>query len=278
MSYDEVLYDAIDGIATITMNRPEKLNAWTRVMEREVREAMVEASRDEAVRVIVLGGAGRGFCAGADMSGLSLAGDRATRESETRRIQAEIGPIPGGLDLPDDFSHRASYFPTVPKPVIAAVNGPAAGIGMIMALFCDIRLASQSAFFTTAFARRGLVAEHGVGWMLTRLIGLQGALDLLLSARRVTAEEALRLGLVTAVYPDESFGEQVRAYAETLAKQVSPRSLRVMKQQLYRGLSQRLSEAIELGYEEMAASFDSEDFKEGVAHFVEKRPPAFTGR
>lgn len=278
MSYEEILYNAQDGIATITLNRADKLNAWTRVMEREVREAMIEASRDETVRVIVLTGAGRGFCAGADMGGLSLAGDPTTRDSETRRIQTEIGPIPGGLDLPDDFGHRASYFATVPKPIIAAVNGPAAGIGMIMALFCDVRLAAETAFFTTAFARRGLVAEHGVGWMLTHLIGLQGALDLLLTARRVPADEARRLGLVAETYPEESFREQVHGYAQMLATQVSPRSTRVMKQQLYRGLSQSLHEAIELGYEEMAASFDSEDFKEGVAHFVEKRAPAFTGR
>jgi len=278
MSYEEILYAAEDGIATITLNRPDKLNAWTRVMEREVREAMVAASHDDAVRVIILTGAGRGFCAGADMGGLQLAGDRSTRDSATRRVQTEIGPIPGGLDLPEDFGHRASYFPTVPKPVIAAVNGPAAGIGMIMTLYCDVRLASEKAFFTTAFARRGLVAEHGVGWMLAQLIGLQGALDLLLSARRLTAAEALRLGLVAETYAEGEFDEKVRAYAEMLATLASPRSMRVIKQQLYQGLRQNLGEAIERGYEEMALSFDSEDFKEGVAHFVEKRAPAFTGR
>jgi len=230
------------------------------------------------VRAIVLTGAGRGFCAGADMGGLQLAGDASTRNAEVRRIQVEIGPIPNGLDLPKGFHHRASYFPTVPKPIVAAVNGPAAGIGMIMALFCDVRLAAESAFFTTAFSRRGLVAEHGVGWMLTRLIGQQGALDLLLSARRVQADEAKSLGLVAQVFSDDSFMDNVRAYAEMLATQCSPRSMRVMKQQLYRGMGDGLDEAIEEGYVEMAASFESEDFKEGVAHFVERRQPAFTGR
>jgi len=278
MSYQHILYGVDGAVATITLNRPDKLNAWTRTMEREVREAMVAATEDDRVRAIVLTGAGRGFCAGADMGALQLAGDEATRNAEVRRIQVEVGPIPNGLDLAKDFHHRASYFPTVPKPVIAAVNGPAAGIGMIMALFCDVRLAAESAFFTTAFARRGLVAEHGVGWMLTRLVGLQGALDLMLSARRLSAAEAKAMGLVAATYPDEGFLGEVRGYAEMLASLSSPRSMRVMKQQLYRGMGDGLDEAIEEGYVEMAASFESEDFKEGVAHFVERRKPTFTGR
>lgn len=274
MGLQDILYESRDNIATITLNRPDKLNAWTRTMEREVREAMIWASEDDGVRVIVLTGAGRGFCAGADMSLLSGIQDGGGE----RKFETEAGPIPGGLALPDDFSRRYSYFPTVPKPIIGAINGPAAGLGMVMALYTDIRLASASAMFTTAFSRRGLIAEHGISWMLPQLIGLQGALDLLLSARKVTAPEALRLGLVAQVFPEESFEDEVRAYAAELASLASPRSMRVMKSQLYKARFQSLGEATETANEEMVESFESEDFREGVAHFLEKRAPAFTGR
>jgi enoyl-CoA hydratase/carnithine racemase len=274
MGVQEILYENTEGVATITLNRPDKLNAWTRVMEREVREAMVWATEDDAVRVIVLTGAGRGFCAGADMSLLSGIQD----DGGERHFEVETGPIPGGLALPEDFSRRYSYFPTVPKPIIGALNGPVAGLGMVMALYTDIRLASESVMFTTAFSRRGLIAEHGISWMLPQLIGLQGALDLLLSARKVTAAEALRLGLVSQVFPEESFRDEVHAYAREIATLASPRSMRVMKSQLYKAQFQSLGQATETADDEMVGSFDSEDFKEGVAHFLEKRAPAFTGR
>jgi enoyl-CoA hydratase/carnithine racemase len=166
----------------------------------------------------------------------------------------------------------------VPKPIIAAVNGPCAGLGMVMALYADIRFAADEAFFTTAFARRGLIAEHGIDYMLPHLIGLPNAMDLLLSARKVSATEAHRIGLVNQVFPLASFMDDVRAYAGDLARMISPRSMRVMKEQLYRTLTHGLGEAIEIANREMVKSFDSEDFKEGVAHFMEKRAPAFTGR
>ncbi len=274
MDAQEILYESREGVATITLHRPDKLNAWTRVMEREVRQAMTEATADDGVRVIVLTGAGRGFCAGADMSLLSGIQD----DGGERQYETETGPIPGGLALPDDFARRYSYFPTVPKPIIGAINGATAGLGMVMALYTDIRLASESAMFTTAFARRGLIAEHGMSWMLPQLIGLQGALDLLLSARKVSAPEALRLGLVAQVFPEASFRDEVGAYARELASLASPRSMRVMKEQLYKAQFQSLAEATATADEAMVGSFESEDFKEGVAHFLEKRVPAFTGR
>ncbi len=276
MSYHDILYDVADGIATITLNRPDKLNAWTRVMEREVRDALGAASDDQAVRVIILTGAGRGYCAGADMAALSEITDSASRERPEDRVP--VGPIDGGLDVAKDFFRRNSYYPTVPKPIIAAINGPCAGIGLVLTLYADLRFASDRAVFTTAFARRGLIAEHGISWMLPRLIGVANALDLLLSARRVGAEEALRLGLVNQVFPAERFMDEVRAYARELATMVSPRSMRVIKQQVYNALFQTLDEAIAVGDREMVKSFDSEDFQEGVRHFVEKRAPAFTGR
>ena len=277
--YQDILYDVDDHVATITLNRPDKLNAWTRQMEAEVRRAMADAAGDADARVIVLTGAGRGFCAGADMSllqGVESTTDEARAAADRAAMAAS--PIPDALDLPEDFSLRYTYFPSVPKPIIAAVNGPCAGLGMVMALYADIRFAADEAFFTTAFARRGLIAEHGIDYMLPRLVGLPNALDLLLSARKVSANEAHRIGLVNQVFPLASFMDDVRAYAGDLARAVSPRSMRVMKEQLYRTLARRLGEAVEIGNREMVKSFDSEDFKEGVAHFIEKRTPAFTGR
>ena len=276
MGYEQILYEAKDRIATVTLNRPEKLNAWTGVMGREVRQAMDEAARDESVRVVILTGAGRGFCAGADMqllSGIVDAG--ALREG------AE-GPAPaapaGGEPVRADFRGPYAYFPTVPKPIIAALNGATAGLGLVISLYCDLRIAADTAVFTTAFSRRGLIAEHGVSWMLPRLVGLQHGLDLLLSARKISAAEALAMGLVSQVRPVASLMDDVRAYAREMADLVSPRSIRVMKRQIWEAQFQSLAEATAVAGEEMTGSFTSEDFREGVAHFVEKRPPRFTGR
>lgn len=285
MPYEQILYEVQDHIATVTLNRPDRLNAWTSVMEREVRAAMTEATADEAVRVIILTGAGRGFCAGADMGGLNQASQNTPKSgSLTNRVAAMraeayvSGPVPGGLELPQAFAYRHAYFPTVPKPIIAAINGPAAGVGLIVSLYADLRFASQAAVFTTAFARRGLVAEHGIDWILPRIVGLPNAIDLLLSARKITAEEALQMGLVNKVFARESFMAEVRAYALELATLVSPRSMRVMKQQLFRAQNLDFGAAVHASIPDVVESLGSEDFKEGVAHFVEQRKPNFPGR
>jgi enoyl-CoA hydratase/carnithine racemase len=275
MGYEQILYEVKDRVATVTLNRPDKLNAWTAVMGREVRQAMDEAARDEAVRVIVLTGAGRGFCAGADMqmlSGIVGAGRQEPGESGATREPA------GDPAIRPDFRGPYAYFPLVPKPIIAALNGATAGLGLVVSLYCDLRIAADTAVFTTAFSRRGLIAEHGVSWILPRLVGLQHGLDLLLSARKITAAEALAMGLVAQVKPAATLQEDVRAYARELADLVSPRSLRVMKRQIWEAQFQSLAEATAVGEEEMRRSFTAEDFKEGVAHFVEKRAPRFTGR
>jgi enoyl-CoA hydratase/carnithine racemase len=275
MGYEQILYEVKDRVATITLNRPDKLNAWTAVMGREVRQAMDEAARDEAVRVIVLTGAGRGFCAGADMqllSGIVGAGRQEPGESAAAREPT------GDPAIRPDFRGPYAYFPLVPKPIIAALNGATAGLGLVVSLYCDLRIAADTAVFTTAFSRRGLIAEHGVSWILPRLVGLQHGLDLLLSARKITAGEALAMGLVAQVKPAATLQEDVRAYARELADLVSPRSLRVMKRQIWEAQFQSLAEATAVGDEEMRRSFTAEDFKEGVAHFVEKRAPRFTGR
>ncbi|MGH7750831.1 MAG: enoyl-CoA hydratase-related protein, partial [Candidatus Dormibacteria bacterium] len=225
MAYEQILYRVEDRVATITLNRPDRLNAWTGRMHHEVKDAMRAAADDPQVRVIVLTGAGRGFCAGADMA--ALQGIREGTERSTPREEA--------FDPASDESFRKvySYFPAVPKPIIAAINGACAGLGFVIALYADLRFASDAAVFTTAFSRRGLVAEHGASWLLPRLIGIARASDLLFSARKVSAREAAEMGLVNQVFPFDRFEGEVAAYARMLADEVSPRSVREMKRELW---------------------------------------------
>ena len=275
MPSQETLYEVADRVATITLNRPDKLNAWTAVMEQEVRAAIDDAERNDDVRVIVLTGAGRGFCAGADMSLLKSAANRGLDPNMKERALASGAQRPGARP---DFQKKYSYFPAVGKPVIAAINGPVVGLGLVIALYCDLRWASDSARFSTTFARRGLIAEYGMAWMLPQLVGFPNALDLLLTARTIDAFEAQRMGLANQVFPQDVFVEKVRENARELASGVSPRSLRVIKRQAYDAMFQSLAEAFEASEREMLASLESEDFKEGVAHYLEKRAAAFTGR
>ena len=274
----ETVYTVRERVATITLNRPDKLNAWTAVMDQEVRAAIYEAESDSNVRVIILTGAGRGFCAGADMSllgAIAQEGLEGYRGPESFLRNTSNGER---QDVRPDFQKKYSYFPAIQKPVIAAVNGPAVGLGFILMLYCDLRFASETARFGTAFAKRGLIAEYGLAWMLPRLIGPANALDMLFSARLVDANEALRMRLVNQVFPQDSFMESVYAYAKELANNVSPRSMGIIKTQVYNAMFQTLGEAFESAEEEMVKSLQCEDFKEGVAHFVEKRAPVFTGR
>jgi enoyl-CoA hydratase/carnithine racemase len=276
MPNQETLYQVAGRVGTITLNRPDKLNAWTAIMEGEVRAAMEEAEREQNVCVIVLTGAGRGFCSGADMSLLNTVAAKGL--DEARRAQA-VQPAGGSREgARPDFQKKYSYFPAVSKPVIAAINGPVVGLGLVIAMYCDLRFASDGARFGTAFAQRGLIAEYGMAWMLPRLVGHANALELLFTARMIDAAEALRMGLVNQIYPQEAFLESVQKYAMKLAANVSPRSLRVIKRQVYDAMFQTLAESFESSEQEMLASLQSEDFKEGVAHFIEKRAPAFTGR
>ena len=273
----ETLYQVTNHVATITLNRPDKLNAWTATMDGEVRSHMAEAERDDQVRIIMLTGAGRGFCAGADMSLLSSVAsqgiqsdqDAAARLGGNSQQKSEILP---------DFQKKYSYFLGIEKPILAAINGHAVGLGLVIALYCDLRLASDAARFSTTFAQRGLIAEYGMAWMLPRIVGLPNALDLVYSARTIDSAEALRLGLVNRVFPQQSFTDKVNEYAADLASRVSPRSLRVIKRQIYAAMFQTLGESFDLALTEMIASLKSEDFKEGVAHFLEKRAPRFPGK
>jgi enoyl-CoA hydratase/carnithine racemase len=268
--YQHILYEVSDKIATITLNRPDRMNAWTTIMERDVRHAMELAASDDNVRVIVLTGAGRAFCAGADMEGL-----KAIDANEIRR--GESTP-PFDMNRRPDWQTRYAYYPAIPKPVIGMLNGATAGIGLVHALYCDLRFAADNTVFTTAFSRRGLIAEHGISWMLPRIVGHANALDLLMSARRVHSDEALRIGLVNRLYPPDQLREQTYAYARDLADFVSPSAISVIKRQLYDVPFQTLAEATIDANREMQVALKGSDFREGVASFMEKRPPRFTGK
>lgn len=278
MAYEEILYDVSQRVATITLNRPAKLNAWTMTMEKEVQRAMRAADEDDQVRVIILTGAGRGFCAGADMANLDGLANASDHSAKLKQIMGEHLAGTPREGVRPDFQKTYSYMPAVGKPIIGAINGAAAGLGMVISLYCDLRIASDQARFSTAFAKRGLIAEHGISWLLPRIVGIANALDLLYSARLIDAAEALRMGLVSRVIPHEQFAAEVRKYALDLATSASPRSMRVMKRQVYNALFQTLGEAIDVANQEMVKSFTCEDFKEGVAHFLEKRAPAFSGK
>jgi len=275
MPSQETIYNVADRVATITLNRPDKLNAWTAIMEQEVRAAVEDAERDKDIRVIVLTGAGRGFCAGADISLLSTVATKGLGSKARAQVLRVKGTRRGARA---DFQKKYSYFAAVEKPVIAAINGPVVGLGLVITLYCDLRFASDAARFGTAFSRRGLIAEYGMAWMLPRIVGVPHALDLMFSARMIDAGEALRMGLVNQVYPQDIFLQKVGEYARDLAANVSPRSTRIIKRQTYEALFQGLGEAFDISEREMIASLQSEDFKEGVAHFLEKRAPAFTGK
>lgn len=255
---DVVLMEIEDGVAVLTFNRPERLNAWTAEMQTQYFDLLDECASSAEVRAIVLTGAGRGFCAGADMQNLeALAG----------------GDASGATGAHD--SRPVTYALGIPKPVIAAINGPCAGLGLVHALMCDVRIAAESAKLTTAFARRGLVAEHGISWILPRLVGPARALDLLLSGRVLLGAEAAELGLVNRAVADGTALDEARSYASMLAAECSPASMAAMKQQIYGDLERGLADSLERANDLMAQSFARPDFGEGVASFVEKRPPRF---
>ena len=261
MSDDVVLIEHREpGIALITLNRPERLNAWNGQLAGRYFELLDQAAADPAVKVIVVTGAGRGFCAGADMETLQ-----------------DIGASSGTGGADSAAGGRPQYHTTlIPKPVIAAVNGACAGIGMVQALMCDIRFAAAGAKFTTAFSRRGLIAEYGMSWILPRLVGNARALDLLFSGRVFLAEEAAQMGLINEVVAPEHLLDRTLEFAAELAQFASPTSMAVIKRQVYgdwdRGLIPATDDAIEM----MKASLRRPDFKEGVASFMQKRTPAFS--
>jgi enoyl-CoA hydratase/carnithine racemase len=256
MSDEEiVLYDVDDGgVATITLNRPERRNGWNPVMERRFYAVLDEAATDGRVRAAVLTGAGKTFCPGLDSERLDQVAGR-------------------GLDL----TGRTSFGRTraFPKPLIGAINGGAAGIGLVQALMCDVRFASRTARMSTSFARRGLPAEHGLSWLLPRLIGLERAMDLLLSARTFDAEEAQRLGLVGYVTEPEELLPAALEYAHDIAANCAPMALSLIKHQVLTDLDSDYRGALSRSYRTASFAAATADCREGVDAFLAKRPPAF---
>ena len=253
-------------VATITLNRPARHNAWHPAMAADL-EAMVGAlAGDDGVRVIVITGAGPSFCAGLDMDYL-----REVREGLALPVR-ERAPCEG------DFAQKYSYLMGVPKPVVCAINGAALGIGLVLALFCDFRWASAGARLSTMFSRRGLIPEHGMTWLLPRIVGLPQAMELMMTGRMVDANEARQLGLVNDVIADDGFREEVARRARDLAENTSPRSNRITKRLTYAASMSSLSAAVQAFEAELPGTLASEDLAEGVRHYLERRAPRFTGR
>ena len=270
--YQHILYSVEAPVATITMNRPDNLNAFTNRMLAEIRHALADAERDERVVGIVLTGAGRGFCAGMDMNALNdMSAGSARGGDDLSALETQAGDP----DMGEDFQVTYAYLLSIRKPLLAAINGACAGLGFCFALLCDMRFVEKTAKFTTAFSQRGLVAEHGASWLLPRLIGPGRALDLLWSARKFDGVEAQQLGLAERLCDTGTAAAEAAAYIRMLAASAAPMSLMVMKQQVYRHLNMPLGESMRDTNTLMAASLKRDDFKEGVRSFMERRPPKF---
>jgi enoyl-CoA hydratase/carnithine racemase len=265
-------YSVADQIATITLRRPERLNAWTGRMSLEYRTALAEASADESVRVIVVTGAGRGFCAGADSEALAGHIERGGYSDGLPKDP----PTPGFGTRPE-FDADLAYHLGIEKPILASVNGPAAGLGFALMCYCDVRFAAAGAKLTSAHGRLGLPVEFGLSWLLPRLIGLSRAAEVLISSRIFLAEEAAEMGLVSAVVPTGELESHVRDYATNLATNVSSASIAVTKRQLYRDLLAAADPASSIAdaEETMSSMMRQPDYREGVAALRERRPPHF---
>lgn len=268
MELKATVYDVGEGIATITLSRPERLNAWTGRMHTEYRWCLARANADAAVGVIVVTGAGRGFCVGGDAQALQGHADRGGYDAGT----------PDALEQPGygtaaEFDASFAYHFGLSKPVIAAMNGAAAGVGLALACFADLRFAAAGAKFTTAHGKLNLPAEYGLSWLLPRMLGLTRANELLLSSRVFTAEEALELGLVNAVFPAGSVLQETLAYARNLIATVAPESLRQTRWQVYRDLHRDVAASVADSERLLEEMMRQPDYREGVSAFLDKRAP-----
>lgn len=273
MELKATLYAVEGPVATITLNRPHRLNAWTGRMHTEYRWCMQQAEDDPSVSVIVVTGAGRGFCAGADSQALEGHIEKGGYDSG---IRGELATP--GYGVRPEFDHNFAFHFGLTKPVIAAINGPAAGVGLVLACYADIRFAAEGAKLTTAHGRLGLPAEYGLSWLLPRLIGLSRAQELLLSSRVFLAEEALAMGLVHKVLPASGLLEAVMDYAGRLARTIAPSSLMATRRQVYTDLHRDVGAAVAESERLLDLMTASPDFREGVAALVEKREPRFWPR
>ena len=262
MSYQNVLLDASEGIGTLTLNRPDKLNAFAGEMRREIADALDALEADRAVRVIVITGAGRGFCAGADVAYMA---ELVTRQDET----AMTALVEAGRRVVMTIRQSS-------KPVIGAINGVAAGGGANLALACDIRIASDRARLAQSFNRIGLHPDWGGTYFLPRLVGPARALELMWGAETIDAPEALALGLFNRVVSHDSLPDAVRAYARELAGKPAL-SLALTKRAIYQSLDRTLPEMLDYELDAQLRCFAGPDAAEGIRAFVEKRPPRFGG-
>jgi enoyl-CoA hydratase/carnithine racemase len=261
---DPVLYEVRDtGVAVLTLNRPERMNGWGGGLAGMFYTRVDDAEADKDVRAIVVTGSGRAFCAGADMGSLNTISDTSLDAAGGTDVSKLVG------------ARHPHHLMTMRKPVIAAINGACAGMGLTMALACDVRFAADGAKFTTSFARRGLIAEYGISWILPRIVGQAVALDLLLSGRVFLADEAARLGLVKEVVPPDELLPRAIGYAEDIAANCAPSSLAVIKQQVYADSMGDVFEASDRSEKLMHESMRRPDFIEGITRFFEKRPPNF---
>jgi enoyl-CoA hydratase/carnithine racemase len=270
--YAEILYDVDGPVATITLNRPETLNALTDLTQAEVRHALDASERDPEVIGTVLTGAGRGFCSGVDMTALGAMSEAGKVLSQRyEHLKAD----PGNPDGDPNYRWSPAYFLGLRKPLIAAVNGACAGLGFSYATFCDMRFMERGARIVSSFAPRGLIAEHGTSWMLPRLVGPSNALDIVWSSRRIEAEEAHRMGWANRVCEPGQSAKDAQDYLRGLAGTAAPIALMMMKKQVWRHIDKELAEAMADTTRWIDESLARDDFKEGVASFVEKRPPRF---
>ncbi len=266
--YDLILYDVADGVATITLNNPERMNAFSNKMIEEWTDAIDRSRLDDAVRVVIVTGAGRGFCSGMDVA--AEAGGRGVLRTET-------GPAAARNSLRFSVHRVARALQILDKPYIAAVNGPAAGAGMDMASMADMRFCSETARFTMAYVKMGIIPGDGGAYYLPRIVGLSTALELIWTGDLFGAEEALRIGYVTKVFPTETLMDETRAFARRLAEGPAV-AIQLAKRLAYRSLDATLEQALDLAQSAMVIAQSTDDAKEGPRAFMEKRKPNFMGR
>lgn len=265
-------YAVEDGIATLTLNRPHRMNAWTGRMHTEYRHLLEQAEQDANVRVVVLTGEGRGFCPGADTQALEGHAERGGYDPGTPPDLAKPG-----YGVRDEFDADFAFQFGLKKPIIAAVNGPAAGVGLVMACYADIRFAVRGARLTTAHGRLSLPAEYGLSWLLPRMIGLTAANDLLLSSRIFTTDEGMQLGLFNALCEPDELLPHTYAYAREMVERVSPASLATTKRQIYTDLHRDVGTSVREANTLLEEMMKQADYAEAVSSFAAKRPPRWTG-